>query len=66
MIKGMIRLLNIEACVWCVCDITNNLHVLLRNTNNIKARECFAYDIIFRYYLKRQINIKRNKYIFKN
>ena len=53
MIKGMIRLLNIEACVWCVCDITNNLHVLLRNTNNIKARECFAYDIIFRYYLKK-------------
>ena len=50
MIKGMIRLLNIEACVWCVCYITNNLHVLLRNTN--KAHECFAYDIIFRCYLK--------------
>ena len=60
MINGMIRLLNIEAYVgniyihiyvWCVCDITNNLHILLRNTN--KAHECFAYDIIFRYYLKR-------------
>ena len=49
--RGLCRYYLIYIYVWCVCDITNNMHVLLRNTN--KAHECFAYDIIFRYYLKR-------------